>query len=609
MTNPTPQDHSQLERRSFRAEDGSELEYYVYPEAGRAFDRVLVYVHGLVSDHHWFRVPENLPENTGILFLPRQPRVAVDRFETWSENYQRCLEHFQQHHESPYYHLLAQCFGTMPAMHWATVRPNLFDTITIASPPVDLRHPFSLAKKLGILFGRGGGPVHCGLTPRTYGRSPALQRFIEENPTTDWYFTNHFYRQAARLQRWLRRYVITFPAPTHAIVPTEDEVALPIAPHTMAGGREHPSRTTMIVSDHFCELLPTGAGFWREVFDFQLQNESCFEVPGEIRTVLLTGATGFLGSHLLRRLHADGKNVVAYARTPERARQQFADLGERFEVRQGDLHDSEALGAALRGIDAVVHAAGHVTDWDDYESFARTNVEGTANVLLLAHEAGVKQFVHISSLGVFGDIDQDAFDENHMYRLSSDHYSNSKIHAEIFVRRYCSDNRIPYGVVRPGFIYGEGDNNFFPKLIDNLKSGRTKYIGSRDNYVNTVYVGNVAELVGAMVGNPASFGETYNIGDPEPTTLHDFFESVCGALGIDPPTKVVPKAVALIPATILEWIYRTLRMKSPPLLTRKKVTFVARSRSVDAGKAWALIGRQPYSAKEGLERTLAGLES
>ncbi len=603
-------DHpTQLTRRSFRAEDGSELEYYVYPEAGRVFDRVLVYVHGLVSDHHWFRVPQNLPENTGILFLPRQPRVDVDRFETWSRNYQQCLEDYQRHHESPHYHLLAQCFGTMPSLHWATERPNQFDSITLASPPVDLRHPFSLIKKLSILFGRGASPVHCDLTPRSYGRSPALQRFIERNPSTDWLFTNHFYRQVARMQRWIHKYVITFPAPTHVIVPTEDEVALPIAPHTRAGKEEYPSRTTMLVSDHFCEMLPTGADFWRSVFDFQLQNEFRFEAPGEIRTVLLTGATGFLGSHLLRKLHADGKHVIAYARTPDRARKQFADLPERFEVRQGDLHDMEAMGAALQGVDAVVHVAGHVTDWDDYESFAKTNVEGTANVLMLAHEAGVKQFLHISSLGVFGDIDQDAFDENHMYRLSSDYYSNSKIYAEIFVRRYCTENRIPYGIVRPGFIYGEGDNNFFPKLIENLEAGRAKYIGSRDNQVNTVYVGNVAALVGAMVGNPSSFGETYNIGDPEPTTIHEFFESVCAALGIEPPTKTVPKALALAPAALLEGVFRTLRMKSPPPLTRKKVTFVARSRSVNASKAWALIGRQPYSAKEGLERTLADLKS
>lgn len=602
---PTP---SGLTRATTSAPDGAEIEYYFRLPTGGPSKRVLVYVHGLVSDINWFQLPEGLPGGTAVLFLPRRPRRHVERFEEWSVNYRCCLDDFLLANPCRYTHLVAQCFGTMPAMHWAVTHPETFDTITLAAPPVELSRPFGLGKKLRLLLGAADGPVHCGLTPRSYGRSSALRRFIESNPTTDWTFTNRFYRETARLRHWISEHLIAFPAPTHAILATEDDVAEPIPPRTSAATREYPARTTILPSDHFCEMLPTRARFWREVFGFQLENEGHFEGLADIRTVLVTGATGFLGSHIVRRLHSEGRHVIAYARTPSKAERKFEDLGGRFEIRQGDLHNLDQMTEAMRGVDCVVHTAGHVSDWDRYERFYDTNVTGTVNTMMIAHEAGVKQFVHISSLGVFGDIDQDGFDENHMYRLSSDYYSNSKIHAEIAVKSYCTAHGLAYGVIRPGFIYGEGDNNFFPRLIANLRAGSAKYIGSPNNCVNTVYVGNVAELVAAMVGNATSFGRTYNIGDPEPTTISTFFEAVCASLGIDAPQKVVPKRFALTAAGVLETVYRGLRIPVAPPLTRKKVTFVARSRSVDARRAWSLIGREPFSAEEGLRRTLESMD-
>ena len=86
-------------------------------------------------------------------------------------------------------------------------------------------------------------------------------------------------------------------------------------------------------------------------------------------------------------------------------------------------------------------------------------------------------------------------------------------------------------------------------------------------------------------------------------------DDVCAGLGLTAPTKIAPKRVALAAATILESIFRGLRLKNAPPLTRKKVTFMARSRSVNASKAYALMGREPYSYQEGMRRTLASLKS
>jgi nucleoside-diphosphate-sugar epimerase len=252
----------------------------------------------------------------------------------------------------------------------------------------------------------------------------------------------------------------------------------------------------------------------------------------------------------------------------------------------------------------VVHTAGFVSDWAPYEDFREVNVQGTKYLLVAAHAQGVKHFIHTSSLGVFGDTDQDQIDENNRYVLSSDAYSNSKIYAEIFVRRYCQENGVAFTIFRPGFIYGEGDNNFFPRLIENLESGKAKYIGSTENIVNTVYVGNIEELVATIIGNPAAVGETYNISDPQSTTIRELYDTVCEALDLPKPTAVIPKPISLGAAAVIETLAKTLGLHDAPPLTRKKVTFVARSRSVNAKKAYSLIGREPFGFQEGIRRTL-----
>ena len=209
---------------------------------------------------------------------------------------------------------------------------------------------------------------------------------------------------------------------------------------------------------------------------------------------------------------------------------------------------------------------------------------------------------------MFGDTDQDNVAENHPLMLCSDHYSNSKIHSEVFVARYCAQHDLPHTIIRPGFIYGEGDRNFFPHLITALETGKVKYIGSGDNYLNAVYVGNVVQLVVKSLGDARTFGQRYNISDHEQVTVRRFMTDVANGLGLPVPVKTLPKGIALGIATIVERIYSTLRIKKAPPLTRKRVTFLARSRRIDSSKAYAYLESVPFSYEEGMRRTLAALK-
>ncbi len=595
---------SPLQERSLALADGTPGHYFVYAPEGQSFTRVLVYIHGLISDHHWFHIPGSMPSDTAILFLPRQPRTHVERFEQWSDNYQACLEDFQKHYQATWYHLLAQCYGVQPALHWASTLPQNFDTLTIVAPPRLPKSQYDTKTRVKIVTGPKKGVQKAMLDPEHYGRLASLIRFINENPTTTYDFSNAFWRETQRLRNWLDDSLVCYPAPTHCIYASDDEVTEPVELAIDGDLKELPSRTSFLYGFHFFERLPNHKLFWERSFEFMLAHERKAEIEGQVKTVLVTGASGFLGSHLVRRLHQEGFRVTAFVRNVEKARSMFQDLGDEIDYRAGSLEDLESMEAGLAGMDAVVHTAGFVSDWAPYEDFREVNVQGTKYLLVAAHAQGVKHFVHTSSLGVFGDTDQDQIDENSRYVLSSDGYSNSKIYAEIFVRRYCQENGIAFSIFRPGFVYGEGDNNFFPRLIENLEQGKAKYIGSTENIVNTVYVGNIEELVAKIVGNPAAVGETYNVSDPMSTTIRELYDTVCEGLDLPKPTAVIPKPVSLGAATVIETLAKKLGLQDAPPLTRKKVTFVARSRSVNARKAYALIGREPFSFQEGIRRTL-----
>ncbi|MBI4970288.1 MAG: NAD-dependent epimerase/dehydratase family protein [Candidatus Omnitrophica bacterium] len=353
---------------------GEDCVYYVYPQNQKKFDRVLVYLHGLVSDIHWFEIPKNIPKGTAVLFLPRHPRIHVKSFEEWTDNFEECFQDFKRRHESHYYHLVGHCFGALPGLHWAAMKPLNFTSLTLVSPPFELKDNFDIKTKIAILFGKKEQLHRSLLTPRHFTRLPYLRRFIENNPTTTFHFSNSFFLETEKLRKWLVKNVIYYPVPTHFLLSSEDAIVKPgkLSPN----GQVHdlPEETTLIYSDHYTELLPNKNLFWNSVFDFQLRHEIKFEIHGRIHKILVTGSTGFVGSHIVRKLAAEGKEVVALVRDPEKARKIFPDIIEKIELRKGELDDAASMEKALEEIDAVIHTAAHVSDWDRKERFNAINV-------------------------------------------------------------------------------------------------------------------------------------------------------------------------------------------------------------------------------------------
>ena len=180
---------------------------------------------------------------------------------------------------------------------------------------------------------------------------------------------------------------------------------------------------------------------------------------------LVTGATGFVGSHIAERLVKEGEEVVALVRRTSNTKF-LSSIGVKFAY--GDINDLESVKKAMSGIEIVYHSAALADEWISAKEARRVNVEGTRNLLDAAKEAKVKRFVFISSLAVLGMRDHHGTPADAPYHKTGDNYIDTKIDSEQLVMDYYKKYGLPVTVVRPGFVFGPRDNKLIPRLSDRL---------------------------------------------------------------------------------------------------------------------------------------------
>ena len=210
------------------------------------------------------------------------------------------------------------------------------------------------------------------------------------------------------------------------------------------------------------------------------------EAHGELRMLrimaiscLITGATGFVGSHLVEACAGRGWNVRALV--PPSSDTSLLERHHATLIR-GDLTDLAAVREALQGVEVVLHCAAKVGDWGPVEEYRTINVEALRGLLDVCRDrSGVpplQRFVHFSSLGVYAARHHYGTDENEpLPQQHIDGYTQTKVESEQLVLSYYRDHKLPVVVLRPGFIYGTRDRTVMPKLLDNLRNGKLRYIG------------------------------------------------------------------------------------------------------------------------------------
>ncbi len=256
--------------------------------------------------------------------------------------------------------------------------------------------------------------------------------------------------------------------------------------------------------------------------------------PGGAK-VLVTGASGFIGSHLLKRLAEDDITVRALVRPNSINAGKL--LGSSVEIAYADLADRDAVAAACEGIETIYHA-GASTD-GDWKSNEEATIKGTQNILAAAKEHGVNKIVHLSTLTIYELLDKAkgaVIDENSGYQLDPRKmgpYAYCKIEAEKLIRKAIESDGLNITVLRPGMVIGEGGYPFFPHFGFNLGGKLFLTIGKGDVPLPFTYVGHVVDAMVRAANNPVSDGQTYNVVDDEEMTAREYLNHYIEVTGVD----------------------------------------------------------------------------
>jgi predicted dehydrogenase/nucleoside-diphosphate-sugar epimerase len=252
--------------------------------------------------------------------------------------------------------------------------------------------------------------------------------------------------------------------------------------------------------------------------------DAAVHVSAQPAPILITGATGFVGGALARRLLSRGNRVRALARPNSRV-SKLKDLG--IEVVVGDAADRTTVDTAVRGTQSVIHCAARMGTQGTWEEFYRDTVRSTENVLGAAHEASVKRLIYISSLGVYGIpdagnciTDGSPYDSNPAMR---GHYSRAKIGAEALVLQFARQTGLPVTVFRPGLIFGPDQALPTATLAFRFPfGGAFLVIGGSRRLLGLNYIENLLDAIELALDRNESIGKQYNIVDDEQLTSGEY---------------------------------------------------------------------------------------
>jgi dihydroflavonol-4-reductase len=301
-------------------------------------------------------------------------------------------------------------------------------------------------------------------------------------------------------------------------------------------------------------------------------------------TVLVTGATGFLGTTLVRRLLSRGTRVRVLARSPAKAKP-LQDRGA--EVVVGDITDTAAVAAASEGATVVYHLAGRLfAPGIPATEYHRTHVEGTELLLARCHEeSSLQRFVHCSTTGVLGVTGHRPADETAPCRPTNA-YEATKAEAELAVRERSRDG-FPAVIARPGLVYGPGDLHLLPFFRAVLRR-QFRPIGRRSVWLHPIYIDDMVEALVRCGELPEAVGECFHLAGREPVPLAGLAHAIARAAGTRMSRGYIPLPAARALAVVGDRLPPDVRRSAP--LTRGRLDFLTHSRVYDVTKARRLLG-------------------
>jgi dihydroflavonol-4-reductase len=316
---------------------------------------------------------------------------------------------------------------------------------------------------------------------------------------------------------------------------------------------------------------------------------------------LITGATGFIGPHLIKKLAHEGHTCRCLVRPGSEGKiLQIPGV----QIISGDITRPESLAGIADKMDCLLHLGtlGHTSNFAVTESMFETiNVHGTINIMNEALRAGIKKIIHCSTVAAMGICNEIPSTEN--TKCNPHHpYGRSKLKAESEVKRMVVENGLPAAIVRFSMVYGPGDPRDILKLTRMAKKGIFPKIGNKPKLTPLIHVKDAVEglLLAAEKGRA---GEIYLITNNQSEPFDRIREIIRDTLGIKWPNFYVPEFAALTLASLVEKMY-TIFGKSPPV-TRKNIESTLADRVFSTEKARKELGFKPaVDPVEGLRETV-----
>jgi nucleoside-diphosphate-sugar epimerase len=319
--------------------------------------------------------------------------------------------------------------------------------------------------------------------------------------------------------------------------------------------------------------------------------------PHKPELTLVTGATGFTGSYLVRSLVADGGQVRVIARSADKARQL---LPANVEVVEGDIADPAVVERAVQGVGTLYHLAAVYREakHPDFR-YREVNVDASRNLLDAAVGASVHRYVHCSTVGVHGHIASPPADEHAAYD-PGDVYQATKCEAEQLALSY--RDRIPLAVARPTAIYGPGDTRLL-KLFRMIVRGRFLLLGGGENYYHTVHVNDLVRGLRLLGTHPRAVGEIFILGGERYLKLSELAAMIAAAADVPAPRLRLPARPFQMLGSLVEKLCVPLGIEPP--IHRRRVDFYTKSRAFSIEKAKRLLGYRPeVRLNDGIRETL-----
>jgi len=317
-----------------------------------------------------------------------------------------------------------------------------------------------------------------------------------------------------------------------------------------------------------------------------------------VSLALVTGATGLVGSHIVERLLADGWDVRALARNPERAR---LELPPSVHLAHGDVLDSRAFARAAEGATAIFHTAANIIVRGGWEAYRVTNIDGTRNAIAAAELARAR-LLQISSVAVYGPSARYAAAERGEKThegvplpplREGAYYARSKRDSEALVLAAHREGRVWATAVRPDVIYGKRDRQFVPRMALLVSRAVIPLLHGGRSTMAIVHAANVADGAVRAVTTDAAGGKAYNLANDFDVSVRRFFELAGEGLGRRPVFLPMPLWLARGALRGVKWVSRALTGGRFNLVSTSTLDFISRDNPFTSDLARQELGWNP----------------